>query len=203
MIKIKEIRINKKISAKKLAEYLNIDEKTLSEYEEGTLKPTFKILMSISDFLNISLETIMGGLTVSPNASIKIPILDSLTNVIPLNAITDIEDFDEEIHNFSSTSEYIALRMQGDDMSPKFDDGDIIIVKGDHWVQDNDIAVVVIDDTEVYCRRIYHTNNGIELVADNPDTQKYKTKYFPNDNEYSQHKRIRIIGKVIEARKTF
>ncbi len=201
MLKIKEIRTLKKISAKKLADHLNIDKKTLSAYEDGTLKPNFKTLLAISDYFDISLETIMGGPNIRKDCCVRVPILDSLTNVIPLTSITDIEDFDEEMHYFSSTSEYIALRMQGDDMSPIFDDGDIIIVRGDHWVPDDAIAVVVIDDTDVYCRRIYEGDNGIDLVADNPDTTKYKTKHFYTDDIYNG--RVRIIGKVIEARKTF
>jgi repressor LexA len=201
MLKIKEIRTLKKISAKKLAEYLNIDKKTLSAYEDGTLKPNFKTIEAIADFFDISIETIMGGLKTSKESSVRIPILDSLTNVIPLSSLTDIEDFNEEMEYFSSTCEYIALRMEGNDMSPRFDDGDIIIIRGDYLVPDDAIAVVVIDDTDVYCRRIYKTDNGLDLVADNPDTSKYKTKHFYNHDIHGG--RVRIIGKVIEARKSF
>lgn len=196
MLKITEARTLKKISSKILAEHLNIDETVLLTYEKGELKPTFKMIVKIADFLNVSVDELMGGPSIPKWKSVMYPALDSIPNVIPLNSITDIDCFEEEAQEISSINNYLALRINDDSMSPTLHKNDVIILRGDSSVDDDTIAVVIMDDTDALCRRIKRIDNGIALIPDNPCV---KIMHFSNED--IRKKRIRILGKIIELRR--
>ena len=63
MIKIKEARKSKKITAKKLAEEVNVAESTMSLYENGKREPDFSTLLKIADRLEISVDELLGRTT--------------------------------------------------------------------------------------------------------------------------------------------
>ncbi len=57
---IREIRKEKGISQRELAEKIHVDSSTLSYYESGRLKLTFEIAIEIADILEISLDELAG-----------------------------------------------------------------------------------------------------------------------------------------------
>ena len=60
MIRIKELRKQKKITAKRLAEYLNVAESTMSLYENGKREPDYNTLIRIAEYLGVSLDYLLG-----------------------------------------------------------------------------------------------------------------------------------------------
>ena len=56
----REIRKEKGISQRELAEKIHVDSSTLSYYESGRLKLTFEIAIEIADILEISLDELAG-----------------------------------------------------------------------------------------------------------------------------------------------
>jgi len=64
------------------------------------------------------------------------------------------------------------IKVVGDSMHPTLQMGDILIIKSDVGVQNEDIAIVSVNQTDFTVKRIDKTNN--QLIADNPD--------FPNLN---------------------
>lgn len=61
MIKrLKELRIEKQITQKKIAERLNITQQTYSDYETGRTNPDIETLIKICDFLEISTDYLIG-----------------------------------------------------------------------------------------------------------------------------------------------
>ena len=63
MLRIKEIRKSKKITAKELANYVNVAESTMSLYENGKREPDFKTLCLIAEYLDVSVDTPVGSPT--------------------------------------------------------------------------------------------------------------------------------------------
>lgn len=61
MLRIKEIRKQKRITAKELAEYVNVAESTMSLYENGKREPDFSTLLKISEFLETSIDYLLGN----------------------------------------------------------------------------------------------------------------------------------------------
>ena len=60
MKNLKEIRENKKLKQKEIAEKLGIDRSTYSKYETGDSEPSFDILFKIADILESSIDAILG-----------------------------------------------------------------------------------------------------------------------------------------------
>ena len=60
MIRIKEIRKLKKITAKELAEQVNVAESTMSLYENGKREPDFETLSKIARYLEVSTDYLLG-----------------------------------------------------------------------------------------------------------------------------------------------
>lgn len=59
--KIKELRSQKKITQEQLAIILRVSRKTISSWENGHNYPDIQTLISISDFFEVSLDTLLRG----------------------------------------------------------------------------------------------------------------------------------------------
>jgi transcriptional regulator with XRE-family HTH domain len=60
MLRIKEIRKAKNVSAKQIAKYANVAESTMSLYENGKREPDYETLIRIADYLSVSLDRLFG-----------------------------------------------------------------------------------------------------------------------------------------------
>ncbi len=58
--RIKKIRKEKGLSQETLAEMLDVKAATISNYEKGKRKPKIKMLIKISETLNVSLDYLLG-----------------------------------------------------------------------------------------------------------------------------------------------
>jgi len=58
--RLKQLRTDKKLSQKDLAEYLGITVRGYQHYETGTRFPDFKGLQKIADYFQISLDYLAG-----------------------------------------------------------------------------------------------------------------------------------------------
>nr|DAI30054.1 MAG TPA: Repressor protein CI [Caudoviricetes sp.] len=75
----------------------------------------------------------------------------------------------------------------GDSMEPKFQNGEVVLIKETGF--DYDGAVYAVDwDGQTYIKKVYREPDGLRLVSLNP---KYKDKFAPFDED------PRIIGKVV------
>lgn len=60
MKRLKEIRKERKITAKQLAKVLNVSESTISLYENGKREPDLKTLLNIAEYFNVSVDYLIG-----------------------------------------------------------------------------------------------------------------------------------------------
>ena len=58
--RIRDLREDKDLSQKKLAEILNISQSTYSRYESGYLDVPSEVLIALSSFYGVSVEYILG-----------------------------------------------------------------------------------------------------------------------------------------------
>jgi repressor LexA len=107
---------------------------------------------------------------------------DSVIDYLPIRIVSDYE-----------ADETICIRVSGDSMHPKIEDGAIIQVHRQTTVDSGDIAVVLIDDgTDEPCgyvKRVVYGKTWIELHSANPE---YTIKRF--DGEDVQ--KVSVVGKV-------
>lgn len=175
--RIKALRKERGLSQNKLAKLAGIAQPTLSAIENTTKSPNI-----------VTVGLIAAALGVTPNALLRdtrkndgswIPVLGDVAAGIPSDAIEDAtpedyEQLDETMMN--DGFEYFALKLKGDSMSPRMTIGDVVIVRKQSEVENNEIAVVQIDRETATVKRIRKTDQGIWLMSDNIAYQPFFTK---------------------------
>lgn len=153
-----------------------------SEFVDGDVEP--REPTNISAFL--------GG-----NNIYNIPVFESVSAGFGAYASNDVLEYIPVIiTNPADVEDTIAIKVTGDSMYPKIEDGDIIVVRRQTSVDKGDIAVVLLDGDEGLVKRVVYGPTWIELRSIN---EKYPVKRFDG----AEVTRLRVVGKVIGSYKKF
>ena len=205
--RLKQLRNEKKINQRELANFLKVAPSTISMYESGQREPNFEVLESLADFFNVDLNYLLGKSDKTtkliiedsqPPQGLKIPVLGTVAAGIPISAVEDILDYEEIDPSWKSQGEFFALRIKGDSMQPKIDDGDVVIVRQQSDANSGDTVIALVNGDDATCKKLQKTENGIMLVSTNPN---YLPMFY--SNEEIATKPVVILGKVVELRSKF
>ena len=58
--KIRELRIERELLQRELAQQIHIASNTLSQFESGKAKPSYEVLISLADFFEVSIDYLLG-----------------------------------------------------------------------------------------------------------------------------------------------
>lgn len=58
--RLQEVRLQRKLTQKELAEHLKMTERSYQHYEGGTRRPNFEVLVALADFLDVSTDYLLG-----------------------------------------------------------------------------------------------------------------------------------------------
>lgn len=136
--------------------------------------------------------------SVTAKRGIKIPVLGNVAAGIPLEAITDVDDYEEISEAMAAGGEYVALRIHGDSMEPRMQEGDVVIVRVQDTIESGETAIVMVNGDEATCKRVKITPDGIMLISNNPD---YEPMFY--SKKQVEELPVRIFGKVVELRAKF
>lgn len=127
----------------------------------------------------------------------QIPVFASVSAGFGAYASNDILEYiPMVIDNPYDADDTIGIRVRGDSMYPKIEDGDIIVVRKQESVDSGDIAVLLLDGEEGLVKKVVYGATWIELHSFNPE---YKTRRFENEEVL----RLRVVGLVIGSYKKF
>ena len=59
-IRLRELRIQRKLSQKELSEELGVGRPTITQYETGSKKPSLKMVIKIADYFDMSIDYLIG-----------------------------------------------------------------------------------------------------------------------------------------------
>ena len=79
MNRIKELRLEKKLTQSQLAHYLKINQTAVGKYEREELEPNIKTLLQLSAFFNVSVDYLIGNSDDFGNIVINSPAAPVLT----------------------------------------------------------------------------------------------------------------------------
>ena len=176
-------------------------------YESGQREPNFEVLESLADFFNVDLNYLLGKSDKTtklmiedsqPPQVLQIPVLGTVAAGIPISAVEDILDYEEIDSSWKNQGEFFALRIKGDSMQPKIDDGDVVIVRQQSDANSGDTVIALVNGDDATCKKLQKTENGIMLVSTNPN---YLPMFFTNEEIVT--KPVVILGKVVELRSKF
>lgn len=119
-----------------------------------------------------------------------IPLFESVSAGFGAGANDSIIDYMPcYISNPSEVGEYLCIRVTGDSMFPKIEDGDIIQVHKQTSVDSGSLAVVLLDGEEGLVKKVVYGEDWIELHSINP---MYPVQRFEGPDVL----RLRVVGLV-------
>ena len=200
---------NKEIFSKNLQYYMSINNKdrydlvkdlkfpysTVTDWINGNSYPNIGRIEILANYFNIEKSDLIEKRTLKKN---RIPVLGKIPAGIPIEMIEEVIDYEgisEEM--LKGDREYFGLKVSGDSMTPKYLDGDVLIVqKADDCENGQDCIVMVNGDDGTF-KRVIKNKTGIILQPLNPN---YEIKFYSNDD--IEKLPIKILGVVKEIRRT-
>lgn len=174
------------------------DRSSIAKIERGDVDlPQSKIMM-FADALGVTAGTLMGnsGIVNDESTAIHIPVYDRVAAGIPIEALENIVDYEEIPESWPG--EYAAVRVKGDSMAPRIQDGDVIIVRIQSDASSGDIVVALVNGKDATVKKLIKHDNGIVLQPFNP---AYESMFFSSDQ--ANKIPVTIWGKVVENRQKY
>lgn len=216
--RIKQRRLELKMTVDELAKKLNKNRATIYRYESDEIEnlptsilvPLAKALETTPSYLmgwepisdeeigNVFYENMKLQMPMPKTHGVSIKVLGRVAAGIPIDAIEEIIDTEEITEELAKTGHFFGLKIKGDSMAPIICDGDIVIVRQQNDAENGDTVIATINGDEATCKRLRKYKDGIELISNNPS---YKP--FEFSNEEIEKKPVKIIGKVVELRRKF
>lgn len=127
--------------------------------------------------------------------SVSIPVYARVAAGIPLEASEEIVDREEIPKKWTEFGDYYGLRIRGDSMQPRIEEGDVVIVRKQATADDGQTVIALVNGNDAVCKKLKVYKDGIALVSNNPI---YAPMYFSTSD--TQDIPVRIIGRVVEIR---
>lgn len=201
--KIKYYRIQRNLSQEEVAEELETSAVNISRYENGDRKTNQDILFKLSQLFGVSINDFFPPVDNAKyidliSNTIKIPVLGFIKAGVPIEAQEDIIDYvDIPAIWTKGGKDFYALKISGDSMTPKYNEGDIVIFEQtkDYEVGRNKDCAVMVNCTECTFKKVFIDEHGITL-------QPYNMNYEPMrfTKEQAMQLPITVVGIAKEKR---
>lgn len=208
MNKVKELRKINNISQQKLASMLNVHQTAISQWETGRTTPDIDTAEKMAKLFNVSLDYLLGrdtGVKIpsQEKKGVRIPVYGDTAAGVPILAIENYDsdnpdDWEEISEHMARGGDYIALRIKGDSMEPRMKTGDVVIVRLQPDIENDEIAIVRVNGDSATCKKIKKTAEGLWLISTNP---AYEPMFY--SAKEVEELPVVIIGKVVELRAKF
>lgn len=205
-IRIKQVRLEKGLVQKDIADQVGVAISTIQRYENGAYdRPKLPVVQAIARALDVDPAWLVGKVDerrsyyddALPSNVTRIPPLRSIPLIGSIACGTPIlaaQNIEANIFLPETVNADYALWCKGDSMTgADILDGDIVYIRQDADVINGQIYAVMIGEgevTEATLKHVYQTPDTLTLTADNP-------AYPPMIYQGEQLARIRIIGKAV------
>ena len=205
--RIRELRIKKDMSQEDLAKAVGFTSKTsIAKIESNDRGVRMDYLVKIAQVLGTTPTYLLVGYKdeqLKREPAVRIRVVGDVAAGIPIEEIDDNEwedpDSWEEIpQSMARHGDYFGLRLKGDSMSPRMNEGDVVIVKKQTYADDGDIIIAQVNGDKATCKKIRKSEEGITLVGLNPQFEPI----FYTWRQVAELP-LSIIGKVVELRAKF
>lgn len=195
------------IKASELSEKANIPKSAISQYLSGLYEAKQKTIFKLANVLNVSEAWLMGlnvpmekesreienknnSLTI--DMAVKIPVIGRISAGLPILAVENIEGYEfAPASKIKKGFDYFYLKVQGDSMNLKFNDGDIVLVQKQDTLENDEIGVILVNGDDATVKK-YKSENGLVILEPMSSNPEHAVQIY-NPQKIS----IRIIGKVI------
>lgn len=203
--RLKQARELRHITLEDAGKKVDVHKSTVLRWENGeTEKIKLPVIEILANYYNVNPVWLMGydvpmerqeiESNVFPIADIpkKVPVIGRISAGLPILATENIEGYE-----FAPSSQikegytYFYLRVQGDSMNLKFNEGDIVLVQKQDDLENNEIGVILVNGFDATVKK-YRKENGL-VILEPMSTNPENTVQIYNPKDIS----IKVIGKVI------
>ena len=205
----KALRKEKKLSQAQIAEMLGVTQAAVSKWEANNIPPGLVNSQKLAEILGVTVDELLKGEKIKPikeveyipsdrtKRFIRVPVLGRIPAGIPIEAIEDVEDWEDfPISDTVQGRQYFGLKIRGDSMEPDYRDGDTIIIQQQDTCNSGDDCAVMINGDDVTFKRVRLHEHGLTLQ---PLNSKYEPRYFTAQEVGNMP--VRILGVVVEIRR--
>lgn len=200
------------ITQKEVADFVGVSEATVSRWESGHIDNMRRDrIAALSKILRLSPLAIMGiddtdlstrlpDMVPIDARTFRVPIVGRVAAGRPIVADEEIIGYEYIDNKYSKDGhEYFGLRIVGKSMEPTIMDGDIVIVRRQNYVENGEIAIVLIDGEEATAKEVKESADGITLIGHNAAVY---TPHFYSAQEV-KNLPVQIIGRVVQSIRKF
>lgn len=193
---LKKLRNARGITQEDVAKDTGLSKSTISMYESGNRKPSFEVLELFADYFNVDMNTLTEKGLQSPQLkkqAIRINVYGSIPAGIPIEAVEDIEDWEEiPAEMVEGGKEFIALKVKGDSMYPKYMENDVVIIQLQPDCENGQDCAIYVNGYNATLKTVKKKEGEITLIPVN-------TNYMPKT--YRHPGEVSILGVVVELRR--
>ncbi|ERT60788.1 LexA family protein [Megasphaera vaginalis (ex Srinivasan et al. 2021)] len=200
--RLKKLREENGFTQKDLADKLKLTPKAISFYELESREPSGDALVNMAKIFGVTTDYLLGNSDFPlsneiepPKDNKQIPIIGTVTcgpNGLAYEYIDGTVAIDSSLYG-----DIRAFHCKGDSMiGLGIFDGDIAIARMQNDIESGELAIVIINGDEGTLKRVRKADSVIVLESANPE---YPPRIFAG----KEANKVRIVGKVIEVRKSF
>ncbi len=192
--RVREARENKEFDQATLAEKVGIATRTLQRWEKGDQIPDGISITKIAKTTNVHPHWLLTGegemypTPSRPPNVFPLPMANSkreklvdlpLISSVPAGKVATMfhPDYVDEYVTVDDVKDpqAFALKVKGNSMSPRIEDGDVVVVSPSAETHNGDIAVVRVDGEDTL-KKVKFEGNYVHLIPLNPDFEPVTVK---------------------------
>jgi repressor LexA len=198
--RIKALREREGLKQDELAKKLSVSPSAIGMYETNKREPNNEIIIKLAEYFHVTTDYLLGKSDVNIDSNVfpindtpvKVPVVGRISAGLPILAQENIEGYEFAPSSMIKEGfEYFYLKVQGDSMNLKFNDGDIVLVQKQDELENNEIGVILVNGYDATVKK-YKSENGL-VILEPMSTNPENTVQVYNPKDIS----IKIIGKVV------
>jgi repressor LexA len=209
MTNLRNLRTKKGVSQQTVANHLGITRQAYNNYELGKRQADYETLLKLGEYFEVSVEELLrdkppenppveSNAVILDSSNIYMrPVFESVSAGFGAYASNDIVEYMPiYIENPYDVDDTICVKVKGNSMYPKIENGDRIVIRKQSIVDSGKIAVVRIGDEAVVKKVEYDDlSQGLTLISINPE---YPPRTLSGD-ELENAAIVGLVQQVIKA----
>lgn len=191
---IKRYRKAKGMTSEELAKRIGVSRPTVSRYESDEISISVEMVGKVAKALGVSPVELLDLSYLDEPEVVPVPTLGEVAGGPPIDALEDAYEEFSISKALAQRGTFATFKIKGDSMSPKINDGDVVLVQYGADVASGDVAICYMFDYQVTCKKIFFLDGGkVRLQAYNEEV--FSTKTFTKAE--LQEMNFQILGKVV------